>query len=140
MANFNVNADFTVSKVKTEVKASAMDFIFDALVEKYGEDNVAWVRTGNTSKTNEIACVVGDAEVDGETYPVCFTVNASAKDFIDRKTDKKTFAAFDFVAAKEAYNDYVVEKADKEATKAKAKAEKIEKDNAKRKAKADEEF
>lgn len=132
MANYNVTKDYTMSKIKTEVKASAMDVIFAALVAEYGAENVAWVRTGNSSKTNEIAAIIGTADVDGQEVPVCFTVNASAKDFVDRKTDKKTFQAFDFVAAKEEFETYVVEKSDKEAAKAKAKADKIAKDEAAR--------
>lgn len=132
MARFNVTKDYTANKIKTDVKAEAMDVIFAALVAQYGEDNVAWVRTGSSSKTNEIAAVIGTAEVDGAEVPVCFTVNASAKDFVDRKTDKKTFQAFDFSAAKAEYEDYVTEKADKDAAKAKAKADKIARDTARR--------
>lgn len=140
MATFNVTKDYTVNKVKTDVKANAMEDIFTAMADKYGEDNVAWVRTGGQSPKNEIAVCVGTADVEGDEVPVCFTISASAKDFVDRKTDKKTFTAFDFSAGKAAYENYVAEKSEKDAAKAKAKAEKIAKDEAKRSAEQGETF
>ena len=130
--DFTISKDYTMAKAKADVKAEAVRIIFDALVKEYGEENVAMVRTGGASKTNEIAAIVGTADVKGEKVPVCITVNPSAKDFIDRKTDKKTFTAFDFYEAKAEYMTYTSEKAEKDAEKAAAKAKKIEKDTAAR--------
>lgn len=132
MAKFEITKDYTVTKLKTDVKAEAMQTLFDALVGIYGEDNVSWVRTGGQSKTNEIGVICGMAEHDGEEIPVCFTVNASSKDPISRRTDKKTFEAFDFYRAKADYEDYIAEKAEKDAEKATKKAEKIARDTARR--------
>jgi hypothetical protein len=132
MAKFKITKDYTITKLKTDVKVEAMQTLFDALVGVYGEENVSWIRTGGQSKTNEISVICGMAEVDGLEVPVCFTVNASAKDPVDRKTDKKTFEAFDFYKAKADYEAYVAEKAEKDAEKAAKKADKIAKDKKKR--------
>lgn len=130
MADFVISKDMTPTKVKTEVKKNISEVIFNALVAAYGEDCVAWVRTGNgTSKTNEIGVMVSEVENGNETVWACATVNASAKDFISRSTQKKgTIPAFDFYEAKAEYESYLAEKATKEADKAAAKAKKIEKD------------
>lgn len=138
MKNIEITKDYTVTKAKADAKTDIMSVIFSAVTDIYGEDNVAMVRTGGTSKTNEIGVVIGTASVDGENVPVCVTINASAKDFVERKTKSKTFAAFDFAAAKEEYEDYIQEKADKDAEKAAAKQKKIAADKAKREEKADE--
>lgn len=137
MKNIEITKDYTVTKAKADAKIDIMSVIFSAVTDIYGEDNVAMVRTGGTSKTNEIGVVIGTASVDGEDVPVCVTINASAKDFVERKTKSKTFAAFDFAAAKEEYEDYIQEKADKDAEKAAAKQKKIAADKAKREEKAD---
>lgn len=138
MKNIEITKDYTVTKAKADAKTDIMSVIFSAVTDIYGEDNVAMVRTGGTSKTNEIGVVIGTASVDGEDVPVCVTINASAKDFVERKTKSKTFAAFDFTAAKEEYEDYIQEKADKDAEKAAAKQKKIAADKAKREEKTDE--
>ena len=138
MKNIEITKDYTVTKAKADAKTDIMSVIFSAVTDIYGEDNVAMVRTGGTSKTNEIGVVIGTASVDGEDVPVCVTINASAKDFVERKTKSKTFAAFDFAAAKEEYEDYIQEKTDKDAEKAAAKQKKIAADKAKREEKADE--
>ncbi len=138
MKNIEITKDYTVTKAKADAKTDIMSVIFSAVTDIYGEDNVAMVRTGGTSKTNEIGVVIGTASVDGEDVPVCVTINASAKDFVERKTKSKTFATFDFAAAKEEYEDYIQEKADKDAEKAAAKQKKIAADKAKREEKADE--
>ena len=51
---------------------------------------------------------------------------------LDRKTNKKTFEAFDFYKAKADYESYVAEKAEKDADRAAKKAEKIANDKKKR--------
>ena len=132
-----ITKDNTITKVKADKKAEVTEKIMAYLAGEYGEDAVAIVRTGNTSKTNEIAVIVDTAEVEGETNPIVVTINPTVKEFANRKTDKKTYTAFDFTAAKDEYETYVADKATKDAEKAKAKAEKIAKDEAKRKEKAE---
>lgn len=133
-----ITKDNTITKVKADKKAEVTEKIMAYLAGEYGEDAVAIVRTGNTSKTNEIAVIVDTAEVEGETNPIVVTINPTVKEFANRKTDKKTYTAFDVAAAKAEYETYVAEKATKDAEKAKAKAEKIAKDEAKRKEKAED--
>ena len=133
MAKFEITKDYTIAKLKTDIKTEAMQIIMDALIAAYGEENVSWVRIGSgDSKSNEIAAISGMVEVDGQEVPACFTVHASAKDFVDRKTNKKNFEAFDFYKAKATYEAYLAKKAEQEADKAAKKAEKIANDKKKR--------
>lgn len=115
----------TMAKIKAKVKAQLMTEFKDFLVEKYGDDSVAMVRTGNSSPVNEIGFSAGTAiDENGTPYDIVCTVNPTVKDWLDRVGTKKTFEAFDFETAKAEYELYVAEKAEKEATKAKEKAEK----------------
>lgn len=132
MMNFEITKDYTVTKMKNDVKATAIEVIMEALAQHF--DNVGMVRTGASSKTNEIGVIAGEALINGETVPVCFTVNASVKDPVERKTDKKTFPAFDFYKAKAEYEKYAEDKAIKEAEAAEKKAKRIEEDKKKREA------
>lgn len=134
-----ITKENTITKVKADKKAEVTEKIMAYLAGEYGEDAVAIVRTGNTSKTNEIAVIVDTAEYEGETNPIVVTINPTVKEFANRKTDKKEYKAFNFAATKAEYETYVAEKATKDAEKAKAKAEKIAKDEAKRKEKAETE-
>lgn len=141
MANVTkeISKENTVSKIKSEIKTDITAFLITALQAEYGEDSVGMVRTGSTSKTNEIGVVVGKAtNTDGTENPICITINPTVKEFANRKTDKRTYTAFDFDAARDAYDVYIAEKADKEAEAAKTKAENIARDEAKRKAKEEE--
>ena len=134
MMNFTLNKEMTIAKIKSEAKASITDMLLEKLSEIFGAENVGMVRVGNsTSKSNEIGVRLGTVTEGSETYDICATVNATAKEFVDRKTSKKTYAAFDFDAARQEYEDYLDDKAAKESEKAAAKAKKIEKDTAARK-------
>ena len=132
MMNFEITKDYTVSKMKNDVKATALEIIMEALAQHF--ENVSMVRTGVSSKTNEIGVMAGEAVINGETVPVCFTVNASAKDPVERKTDKKTFSAFDFYKAKAEYEKYAENKAAQEAEAAEKKAKNIAEGKKKREA------
>ena len=132
-----ITKENTVTKVKADKKAEVTEKIMAFLIGEYGEDAVAMIRTGNTSKTNEIGFIVDTAEVEGETNPIVVTLNPTVKEFANRKTDKKQYVAFDFTGAKAEYETYVADKATKDTEKAKAKAEKVAKDEAKRKEKAE---
>lgn len=125
----------TMAKIKAKVKAQLMTEFKDFLAEKYGDDSVAMVRTGNSSPVNEIGFSAGTAiDENGTPYDIVCTVNPTVKDWLDRVGTKKTFEAFDFETAKAEYELYVAEKAEKvrekvrEATKAKEKAEKVKAD------------
>ena len=140
MADFTISKDMTAKGAKDATKAEVYnEVIWNALVAAYGEDNVRWVRTGSaTSPKNEIAVRAKTVDVgDGFETAVCVTVSAAAKDFSERKTDKKgTIPAFDFDAAAQRYDDYLIEKETKAADKAAAKEKKIASDEKRRAAKA----
>ena len=72
-----------------------------------------------------------DKHYQGNMEMVCRHIESNY--LVDRKTSKKTYAAFDFDAARQEYEDYLDDKAAKESEKAAAKAKKIEKDTAARK-------
>lgn len=129
---YEITKTNTISKVKTAVKEAVMADFLEYLVGKYGEENVAWVRTGGESKTNEIAVSYADAVVDGEVLPICFKMNASVPEFVSRETAKKVYTAFNFSEAAAEYNDWAAEKAEKAAEAAAKKSAKIAKDAEKR--------
>lgn len=133
-----ITKDNTIQTVKANKKAEVTEKIMAYLASEYGEDAVAIVRTGNTSKTNEIAVIVDEADYEGNVNPIVVTINPTVKEFANRKTDKKKYEAFDFAARKAEYEKYVADKTVKDAEKAKNKAEKIAKDEAKRKAQAED--
>ena len=135
-----MNKEMTVTAVKTIAKTQIMEDIMNFLIEKYGEENAKMVRFGtSTSKKNEIGVRFDSVETeDGEVNDMVVTINATAKEPANRKTDKKTYTAFDFDAAAEEYRIYCIDRDTKAANKAKTKEEKIARDTAARKAKAEE--
>ena len=135
MMNFVETKDYSSTKIKAEAKNWTTETIIAALAEILGAENVGMVRTGtSTSQKNEIGAVIGIVEANGAEVPVAVTINVAAKPYTDAPaTAKRQYDAFDFAAARQAYNDYVADKKDKDAEKAQAKAAKIAKDEAKRK-------
>ena len=139
MADFTISKDMTSKKAKDATKAEVYnEVIWNALVAAYGEDNVRWVRTGSsTSPKNEIAVRAKTVDAgDGFETAICVTVSAAAKDFSERKTDKKgTIPAFDFDASAQRFENYLAEKAAKAVDAAEKKAKKIASDEKRRAAK-----
>ena len=135
MMNFVETKDYTPTKIKAEAKNWTTETIIAALAEALGAENVGMVRTGtSTSQKNEIGAVIGTVEINGAEVPVAVTINVAAKPYTDAPaTAKRQYDAFDFAAARQAYDDYVADKEIKAAEKAQAKAAKIAKDEAKRK-------
>lgn len=135
MMNFVETKDYSSTRIKTIAKNWTNETIIAALAEVLGAENVGMVRTGtSTSQKNEIGAIIGTVEVDGAEVPVAVTINVAAKPYTDAPvTAKRQYDAFDFVAARQAYEDYVTDKETKAVEKAQAKAAKIAKDEAKRK-------
>lgn len=135
MMKFVETKDYSCTRIKTIAKNWTNETIIAALAEVLGAENVGMVRTGtSTSQKNEIGAVIGTVEVDGAEVPVAVTINVAAKPYTDAPvTAKRQYDAFDFVAARQAYEDYVTDKETKAVEKAQAKAAKIAKDEAKRK-------
>lgn len=124
---FTESKDYSSTKIKAEAKNWTTETIIAALAEILGAENVGMVRTGtSTSQKNEIGAVIGTVEVNGAEVPVAVTINVAAKPYTDAPaTAKRPYNAFDFAAARYAYNDYVADKKAKDAEKVQAKAAKI---------------
>ena len=136
MMNVTITKDFGTGKANAQAKAMLTEIITKALVEAFGEENVAMVRTGGTSQVNEIGVRMGTiTDVDGFSYDFCATVNPTIKGFKERVTKRYTVEAFDFDSARQAYIDDTTAKAEEKKAKAEAKAKKTAKDKAEREAK-----
>lgn len=127
MMKFTESKDYSSTKIKAEAKNWTTETIIAALAEILGAENVGMVRTGtSTSQKNEIGAVIGTVEVNGAEVPVVVTINVAAKPYTDAPaTAKRQYDAFDFAAARQAYNDYVADKKAKDVEKVQAKAAKI---------------
>ena len=120
--------------IKNAMRADVADLLKTFAVEKFGEENVSIVGS------NEIAICIGTLpDADGFDRELVVTVKPTAKDWIDRKTTKKIFEAYNRLDEAEAYAVELEEKAKAKEEKAKAKEEKIAKDKATREKKNEEE-
>ena len=136
MMNVTITKDFGTGKANAQAKAMLTEIITKALVEAFGGENVAMVRTGGTSQVNEIGVRMGTiTDADGFSYDFCATVNPTIKGFKERVTKRYTVEAFDFDSARQAYIDDTTAKAEEKKAKAEAKAKKIAKDKAEREVK-----
>ena len=135
MMNVTITKDFGTGKANAQAKATLTEIITKALVEAFGEENVAMVRTGGTSQVNEIGVRMGTiTDADGFSYDFCATVNPTIKGFKERVTKRYTVEAFDFDSVRQAYIDDTTVKAEEKEAKAEAKAKKTAKDKAEREA------
>lgn len=136
MMNVTITKDFGTGKANAQAKTTLTEIITKALVEAFGEENVAMVRTGGTSQVNEIGVRMGTiTDADGFSYDFCATVNPTIKGFKERVTKRYTVEAFDFDSARQAYIDDITAKEEEKEAKAEAKAKKTAKDKAEREAK-----
>ena len=136
MMNVTITKDVGTGKANAQAKAMLTEIITKALVEAFGEENVAMVRTGSTSQINEIGVRMGTiTDTDGFSYDFCATVNPTIKGFKERVTKCYTVEAFDFDSVRQAYIDDTTAKVEEKEAKAEAKAKKIAKDKAEREAK-----
>ena len=134
--NVTITKDFGIGKANVQAKAVLTEIITKALVEAFGEENVAMVRTGGTSQVNEIGVRMGTiTDADGFSYDFCATVNPTIKGFKERVTKRYTVEAFDFDSVRQAYVDDTTAKAEEKGAKAEAKTKKTAKDKAEREAK-----
>ena len=122
--NVTITKDFGTGKANAQAKANLTELIMNALIAEFGEENVAMVRTGGTSQVNEIGVRIGTiTDTDGFTYDFCATINPTIKGFKDRVTKRYTVEAFDFETAVACYENYLAEKAAKQAEAAAKKVE-----------------
>ena len=114
MATFKVTKEMTATKIKNAIKANLLNDFEQFLIQKYGENAVGMVRYGSTPK-NELAFIVGSVDDDGFEHDVVATVNPTVKDWKEKKTKSRTIDAFDFEQYKVDYDDYLTDKATKQA-------------------------
>lgn len=120
MTNFNEMKNATA--VKTAARKEIFEKIMDFLTSEYGADNVSIIGS------NEVAVCIGTRrDASGNENEVCVVIKPTAKDFENRITSKKTFTAFERLAAEKEYEISCEEKAEKEAKKEAEKAQKIAK-------------
>lgn len=132
MANYTITKDTGITKISALAKTEVSEVITKALTDVYGAENVAIVRTGGTSPVNVLAVRVGTlTDIEGFTHDLCVTLDTTVKSYKEKVTKRYTVEAFDFEACKEAYEDYLTEKAIAKAEAEAKKAEKITKSKAK---------
>ena len=139
MARFKVTQEMTATKIKSAIKATLLNEFEQFLIQKYGDSAVGMVRYGSTPK-NELAFIVGSIEDDGFEYDVVATVNPTVKDWKEKKTKSRTTEAFDFEQYKADYDDYLTEKATKQAESKARRNVKSEKEQAKAERRAEVEL
>ena len=139
MATFKVTKEMTATKIKSAIKTTLLNEFEQFLIQKYGDSAVGMVRYGSTPK-NELAFIVGSIEDDGFEYDVVATVNPTVKDWKEKKTKSRTTDAFDFEQYKADYDDYLTEKATKQAESKARRNVKSEKEQAKAERRAEVEL
>lgn len=139
MATFKVTKEMTATKIKNAIKTNLLNDFEEFLIQKYGDNAVGMVRYGSTPK-NELAFIVGSIEEDGFEYDVVATVNPTVKDWKEKKTKSRTTEAFDFEQYKADYDNYLTEKATKQAESKAKRNVKSEKEQAKAERRAEVEL
>lgn len=127
MLNYEVTKDMTPSKIKDAAKEELFNLFFEFLNEKFadcgeGEEPAFMIRTGGTSKKNEICFKFGMVtENDVEKWLVA-TINPTVKEFSEHLTAKgKKVEEFNFRAAKAEYDEYIFKKMEDNQKKLEAK-------------------
>lgn len=123
--NFEISKDMTVTAVKAKVKATLFEEFTAFLIEKYGAENVAMVRTGgNSGAKNTLGVKVGVVTEEGCEFDLCATIEPTCREWQERvsaKTGKIWREAFDFEEALHDYQEWEADKAVKEIEKAEKK-------------------
>ena len=121
MTNYTITKENGITKISASAKTEVSTIVTEALITAYGAENVAIVRTGGSSPSNVLAVRVGTlTDESGFEHDICVTLDATVKSYKERVTKRYTVEAFDFDSCREAYEDYLTDKATK---KAEAKAE-----------------
>ena len=124
MANYTITKENGITKISASAKTEVSTIVTEALITAYGAENVAIVRTGGSSPSNVLAVRVGTlTDESGFEHDICVTLDATVKSYKEKVTKRYTVEAFDFDACREAYEDYLTDKATK---KAEAEAKKAE--------------
>ena len=133
----------TQTAAKAAIREWVQSLIITALQDALGEDAAGLVRVeSETTGKGEtlVGAIVADIMEDGGVFDAPITIKVTCKEWVDRVGVKTVKPAWDYVAARKLYDDWIVaETAKKEAAAAskKAKAEADAAARAKRKAEAD---
>lgn len=124
MTNYTITKDNGITKISASAKSEVNEVITKALADAFGSENVAMIRTSGGSPVNCLAVRVGTlTDESGFEHDLCVTLDATVKNYKEKVTKRYTVEAFDFDACREAYEDYLTDKATK---KAEAEAKKAE--------------
>lgn len=124
MANYTITKENGITKISASAKSEVNEVITKALADAFGSENVATVRTGGSSPVNCLAIRVGTiTDESGFEHDLCVTVDTTVKSYKDKVTKRYTVEAFDFETAVACYEDYLTEKATKQAEAEAKKAE-----------------
>lgn len=107
METIKFNATEKVGTAKNISRMALLEILRAAAIEARGEDMVTQVADGEFSVCMGI--------YDGEE--LCINVAPTAKEPVDRKTEKKEFVAYNRLAAGEAYQEKLAEREKKKAEK-----------------------
>lgn len=130
MANYIITKENGITKISASAKSEVSTIVTEALVNAFGEDNVAMVRCGGSSPSNVLAVRVGTlTDENGFAHDLCVTLDTTVKSYKEKVTKRYTVEAFDFDACREAYEDYLTDKATKKAEAEAKKAERKAKGN-----------
>jgi hypothetical protein len=124
MTNYTITKENGITKISASAKTEVSTIVTEALITAYGAENVAIVRTGGSSPSNVLAVRVGTlTDESGFEHDLCVTLDATVKSYKEKVTKRYTVEAFDFDACREAYEDYLTDKATKKAEAKKAECE-----------------
>ena len=116
MANYTITKENGITRISASAKSEVNEVITKALADAFGSENVAMVRTGGSSPVNCLAIRVGTlTDESGFEHDLCVTVDTTVKSYKDRVTKRYTVEAFDFETAVACYENYLTEKATKQA-------------------------
>ena len=103
---YEVTKDMSAKKIRDTIKTDISNLFLEFLEEKFG--TATMVRTTGTDPKrgkNEIAFCIGTTEEDEKTYPVFVTITPTVKEWKTRPYGKGERKAFDFEAARAAYEE-----------------------------------
>ena len=135
---YNVDKNTTATKVRLAAKAKYVKKLLEILGVEYGEENVAMVRFGTTTKVNKIGVFADVVTENGTEKKMVFTVDPVVCPWNEVTNKRGTTPAFDFEKAKQEYENYVSEKEQEKIDKEKKKVEKIQRDKEARERKKSE--
>lgn len=125
MADYRITAEQGIGKISALAKQEVLDTIIEALTTRYGEEWVKMARVGTASSMKNVLAVRVGTLTDEDNFPhdFCTTIEVTTKSHKAKTIKGKTTDPFDFAEATEEYDNYLTEKATKQAEAEAKKAE-----------------